>query len=163
MTQPPKKARTKAKKEAHTNPSVPGQAIATRKGPGRNGAPEHVPTTTSQSLVLVCGLQGFTQDQIADLLKVSDVTLRKYYANELADAGRSLLTRIASNLASIALDKQHPKCVPAAIFLLKTKGGFREDQRPDDPDNPDEKVSFTINIGGSGPPQPGDKAKIVNA
>lgn len=160
MTQPPKKARTKVKKDGKTTPRVQGE-LAPIKPNG--GTPAHQPTQASRNLVLLCGAMGQTQEQMARLIGISETTLKLHYAVELKDGGQKILTGIAGNLARIAQDPNHPKCVTAAIFWLKTKGGFREVERTEDPDNPDEKVTFTINIGGSGPPQPGDKAKIVNA
>lgn len=107
---------------------------------------------------------GMTQVEIARAVGISDSTLRAHYAEELADGGKKLLMGIAGNLARIAQDYNHPRAVTAAIFWLKTKGGFKEDGPPTGDDEKPQKVTFTINIGGSSPPKgPGDGAKVIDA
>lgn len=161
MIQPAKKPKNKPPKAApKKNIPAKGELAPIKRHTG--GSPMHEPTQASRNLVLLCGAMGQTQEQMAALIGISETTLKLHYAAELKDGGRKILTGIAGNLARIAQDPNHPKCVTAAIFWLKTKGGFRDESRTEDPDNPEEKVTFTINIGGSGP-QPGDKAKIVNA
>lgn len=158
MRQPVKKPKAKAKTAAPT--TLPAVAnVKPKKGPG---LPKHEPTQVTRNLVLLCGAMGQTQEQMARLIGISLPTLEKYYGPELADGGRKILTGIAGNLARIAQDPNHPKCVSAAIFWLKTKGGFRELDRPTAEEGGDEKVSFTINIGGSGgPPKP--EPKVIDA
>lgn len=155
MIQPTTKAKTKDKKAI---PAPQGMKPIKKL----DGLP-HQPTQASRNLVLLCGAMGQTQDQMCSLIGISINTLLKHYGPELQDGGRKILTGIAGNLARIAQDPNHPKCVTAAIFWLKTKGGFREVERTEDPDNPEEKVTFTINIGGSAPPQLGDRAKVIDA
>lgn len=148
------------KKKAPTNQAGKSAALRPIKG---ITAP-HVPSQSSRNHVILACLSGLTQEQTATSLGISENTLRKHYKAELASGGAKLLMAIAANLASIAQNPNHPKAVTAAIFWLKTKGGFREVDKPEDPDNPEEHVTFTINIGGGGPPKlPGDGAKVVNA
>lgn len=142
MTQPAKKPGAKA--------SVP--AIKKRNP----GTPAHEPTQATRNLVLLCGAMGQTREQTARMVGVAVHTLEKYYAPELADGGQKILAGIAGNLARIAQDPNHPKCVTAAIFWLKTKGGFRESV-PTVDEGGDERVSFTINIGAGGPSKPEPK------
>lgn len=158
MIQPAEKAKTKAKKATKTT-SAKSQGLAPIKG---QGTPPHVPTLPSRNLVLLGLAMGQTHEQIARLVGIGLPTLQKHYQEELKDGGQKILTGIAGNLARIAQDPNHPKCVTAAIFWLKTKGGFRESVPTTDPENPDERVTFTINIGGSGgPPKP--EPKVIDA
>ena len=160
MIQPAPKPQTKAKKPLKVTAKKPGELAPIK---GRGGSPPHEPSKASRNLVLLALTMGQTHAQIAKLIGIGLPTLQKHYAAELEDGGQRLLLGIAGNLASIAQDPNHPKAVTAAIFWLKTKGGFRENvPTVDEPG--DEKITFTINIGGSGPPQklPGDGAKLVN-
>lgn len=151
MIQPPRKSAKKAKKPDKTAVKKSGDLIPIK---GTGGIPAHEPTQISRNLVLLACSLGYTQEQIGELVGIAEGTLRKHYEAELADGGRKITLGIAGNLASIAQDRNHPKAVTAAIFWLKTKGGFRENV-PTVDDASDERVTFTINIGGSGgPPRP---------
>jgi hypothetical protein len=147
MIQPAKKRKTKAKKAPKKAARKSANSLPIKSNPG---IPAHVPTPALRGLVTLAVAAGRTQLQIASAMNISDSTLRKHYADELQDGGSKLILNIAATLATIAQNKNHPKCVTAAIFWLKTKGGFREGTPTVDPE--DERVTFTINIGGSGPP-----------
>jgi hypothetical protein len=159
----PKSGGKKARKKPANLPAVQGgNSDPIKSNPG---LPAHVPSQASRSLVVLACSTGFTREQIARQIGIAESTLAVHYGDELADAGKKLLLSIAGNLARIAQDPNHPKAVTAAIFWLKTRGGFKEDSPgPADPDNPTGPVTFTINIGGSqAPPRPGDNAKVVDA
>lgn len=142
---PPAKAK-KARKKA-------GEKIANSEPTKRNpGLPKHEPTPQSRQLVQLCMAQGYTVERTANVVGIGHTTLRKYYEEELANGADKAMSAVAATLFGIAMDKNHPKCVTAAIFLLKAKAGWRENEVAKDPDNPEAEVTFTINIGGSGPP-----------
>ena len=63
--------------------------------------------------------------KIAKVLNISDDTLRKYYDHELETAEALMNAQVAQNLFSIATSKA-TGCVPAAIFWMKTRAGWRE-------------------------------------
>lgn len=157
MIQPASKPKPKAKK-APKKQATAARGLAPIKG---EGTPAHEPTLPTRNLVMLGLAMGQTHAQIARLVGIGLPTLQKHYAEELEDGGQKILASIAGNLARIAQDPNHPKCVTAAIFWLKTKGGFRESVPTVDPENPDERVTFTINIGGSGPPPA--PSKIIDA
>lgn len=156
MIQPAEKPKAKAKK-APKKPAAKSGGLAPIKD---TGTPAHVPTLPSRNLVLLGLAMGQTHEQIARLVGIGLPTLQKHYAEELKDGGQKILTGIAGNLARIAQDPNHPKCVTAAIFWLKTKGGFKEAVATTE-EPVDDRVTFTINIGGSGPPKP--EPKVIDA
>ena len=159
MIQVEKRKRGRPRKGTQQAREKSANSLPVKKNPG---IPAHVPTPALRGLVSLACASGRTQLQIASAMKISDSTLRKHYAEELEDGGNRLILNIAATLAAIAQNQNHPKCVTAAIFWLKTKGGFVEKGTPVDPDDPNQQVSFTINIGGSGPP-PVLAPKVIDA
>ena len=158
-----KSASKKAK--AKRKPDVkPHNLALLRRKPG---VPAHVPSDASRNLVILAVAKGCTQEQIARLVGISENTLTKYYRAELDDGGEKLLITIAATLASIAQDKNHPKCAQVGMYIMDKTGGFggkdKDDEKPDE--KRDEKITFTINIGGTGTGKqqlPGDTAKLIN-
>lgn len=74
-----------------------------------------------QQVELAVGF-GLNQDQIGKLMNCDVTTLRKYFRHEL-DAGKEkLVMSIGSQLYKKAMKGD----TISAIFLAKTKGGFRE-------------------------------------
>jgi hypothetical protein len=146
-------AAEKPKAKAKRAPKKPRAKTANAKAIKRNpGLPKHEPTPKDRQLVQLFMAQGYTVERAARAMGIGETTLRKYYTEELETGADKAMSAVAGTLFGIAMDRNHPKCVTAAIFLLKTKGGYKESAPAADPENPDERVSFTINIGGSGPP-----------
>ncbi len=91
------------------------------------GKPPHVPTDQSRKQVMAfCGF-GLTHDQIAEMLDISDETLRKYYRRELDIGLMSMNAAVANNLYTIATSKES-YAVGAAIFWLKSRGQWKDKQ-----------------------------------
>jgi len=88
----------------------------------------HEPTEKDRKQVTLMAGIGLTHDQIAKVVGVSDETLRKYYDKELETAAAMMNAQVAQNLFSIATSKASG-CVPAAIFWMKTRAGWREVDR----------------------------------
>jgi len=65
---------------------------------------------------------GIVHDEIAAALGISDETLRKYFGDELATGKTRTLAKVADSLVRQALAGN----MTAAIFYLKTQGGWRE-------------------------------------
>jgi transcriptional regulator with XRE-family HTH domain len=89
------------------------------------------PTMANRLLVRKLARAGWSQDDIAEGLGVSDETLRKYFRYELDMGNIEMCSTIESTLYDIATDKDHKSCVPAATVLLKAKGGdeYRDTRR----------------------------------
>lgn len=82
----------------------------------------HEPTKKTRNLVKLCKVAGITDDLIAEALGITRKTMRKYYLEELTNAKTQFLASCVSVLA------HHIKRnnLTAAIFALKTQGGWRE-------------------------------------
>lgn len=89
------------------------------------------PTTANRLLVRKLAKAGWSQDQIAEGMGVSDETLRKYFRYELDMGNIEMCSTIESTLYEIATNPEHKSCVSAATVLLKAKGGdeYRETKR----------------------------------
>jgi hypothetical protein len=69
---------------------------------------------------------GAPQVDIARVLHVSPMTLRRHYRLEL-DRGSTIATvRVAANLRRFAVTGKGQSAVRAAIFWLKARAGWRE-------------------------------------
>jgi hypothetical protein len=95
---------------------------------------------------------GLTQEQIAEILGVSVGTLHNHFKQELATGTAKANFAVAQNLFNIATSRDQG-CVPAAIFWMKARGKWRQQ---DDQDQRDNQV--TINVIGGLP----DPAKIID-
>lgn len=89
-------------------------------------AKRHIPTDETRIIVHRAAGLGLTQDQIAHLIGVHPNTLAKRYKVELKTAEAFLNFNVAQNLYSIATNPGHKGAVAAAIFWMKTRGGWRE-------------------------------------
>lgn len=70
---------------------------------------------------------GIRQDDIAKAIGISDVTLRRHFAPELAVGKTKVIARVADSVIRQALAGN----MTAAIFFLKTKAGWREQAAED--------------------------------
>lgn len=70
---------------------------------------------------------GITGEQIAALLGISEPTLYKYFKKELEVGYIQANAQVAQSLFRQATDKSKPNVV-AAIFWMKTRGGWKESQ-----------------------------------
>lgn len=115
--------------------------------------PPHEPTKTSRALVEMGLAGGFTQEQIARVLGITDKTLRKYYASEIADGGATASLRVAGNLFRLATQTSDNKAaLTASIFWLKTRCRWRqadsmEIEAEGRTAEGEQSVSFTLRIG----------------
>jgi hypothetical protein len=120
----------------------------------RYNAP-HEPTKTTRALVEMGLSGGFTQEQIGRVLGISDKTLRKYYAPEIADGGSTADLRVAGNLFRIATQTSDNKAaLTAGIFWLKARRRWRttdavevEAEGKQTSADGEQTVSFTLKIG----------------
>lgn len=74
---------------------------------------------------------GYTHEQTARLIGpppgIAQKTLVKHFKAELATGADLIGARIAANLASIAMDKQHRHSAIAAIYWTKARLGWQRD------------------------------------
>lgn len=130
----------------------PAEAVPTEAEQARYNAP-HEPTKTSRALVEMGLAGGFTQEQIARVMGISDKTLRKYYAPEIEDGGATASLRVAGNLFRIATQTSDNKAaLTGAIFWLKSRCRWRQaDGMEIDAEakmgEGDQRVAFTLRIG----------------
>jgi len=101
------------------------------KEKSKGGRKAFEPTMANRLLVRKLARAGWSQDEIAEGMGVSDETLRKYFRRELDLGNMEMCSQIEDTLYSIATDKEHKSVVAAAQVLLKAKGGdeYRETKR----------------------------------
>ena len=90
----------------------------------------HQPTEKQRQMVQIAKAAGLTDDQVSGLIGIDLKTLRKHYRSELDNANSRAIAAVAANLYKRATSDAK-EAVPAAIFWLKTRGGWREvEQQP---------------------------------
>lgn len=91
------------------------------------GRPQHKPDEKSRVQVKMLAAMGIGVDDIAKVVGVSAPTLRKHYEHEIEIGRIEANAKVAGSLfkAATANDKGS---VAAAIFWLKTRAGWREEQ-----------------------------------
>lgn len=67
---------------------------------------------------------GIREEAVALCLEIDPKTLRKYYRRELDTAKPMALTKVANSLFAKAVSNDHPQAVTAAIFIMRTQGGW---------------------------------------
>jgi hypothetical protein len=103
----------------------------------RKANPEHVELMREQ--VEAMASFGIPQDKIAVCLKISPVTLRKRYPEELATGATKASALVAQNLFCIATGEGR-EAVTAAIFWLKTRARWSEVSRSNEVQAPKAKL-----------------------
>lgn len=86
------------------------------------GRPAFKPTDEQTSWVRAMSLAGITHEQIAEVIGIDADTLKKHFAEVLRTAKAKALGRVASGLYQQAFDGN----TTAAIFIMKTQGGWKE-------------------------------------
>jgi len=88
----------------------------------------HIPSETTRASVQSLSQFGVPRDQIAAHIGISEPTLRKHYAAELAAGKLSANVKVLTNLFAYAsgVKGAAPQQVTAAIFWAKTQCGFKE-------------------------------------
>jgi len=85
----------------------------------------HKPTEQNKRQVKIMVAAGIEQPLMAKILGISASTLKKYYKAELAIGKAEVVTAVAAALYKKAMSGN----VTAQIFMLKTRGGWRETER----------------------------------
>lgn len=87
--------------------------------PGRK---PHEPTDDNRKKIEAMAGYGLPQDQIAKVMRISEATLKKYYAEELSRG-----CAVANSMVAEALYKQaRGGNITALIFWAKTRMGWKE-------------------------------------
>ena len=87
----------------------------------------HVPTPETQAIVEALVACGVRQEAIAHEIGLGVDALRKHYADQLAYGLERASGQVGNRLLDIALhEKDLRAALPACIFWLKTRAGWRE-------------------------------------
>ena len=89
------------------------------------GRRAHRPDATSRRQVEAMTAYGVPELNIASVIGIDPKTLRKHYRHELDNGQVKATAKVAESLFRKATT-EGPQSVTAAIFWLKTKGGWRE-------------------------------------
>jgi hypothetical protein len=89
------------------------------------GRPAHKPDPVTRRQVEAMAAYGLPEPNIAEIVGIDPKTLRKHYRHELDNGQVKATAKVAESLFRKATG-EGPQSVTAAIFWLKTKGGWRE-------------------------------------
>jgi hypothetical protein len=89
------------------------------------GRPAHQPDATTRRQVEAMAGYGVPETDIARVIAIDAKTLRKHYRQELGTGSIKATAKVAEFLYRKATT-EGPQCVTAAIFWLKTRGGWKE-------------------------------------
>jgi hypothetical protein len=87
--------------------------------------PAHEPDERGRRQVGALAAYGIPEADIARVVGIDPKTLRKHYLDELDTGGIKATAKVAEFLFRKATTEGH-QCVTAAIFWMKTRGGWRE-------------------------------------
>lgn len=104
---------------------MPTQPAPPRPEPRKGGRPPYQPTEKDRGTVQTMTAYGIPQDEIGAVLGISHVTLRKYYAREIAVGATLANSKVAEALYQSATG-DGPQKVTAQIFWLKTRARWKE-------------------------------------
>lgn len=96
--------------------------------PKPRGRPEHTPTDHTREQVKALAAMGATLFEVSTVMQLSEPTLQKYYATELATGAIQANAKVAQSLYRQATRADKPN-VTAAIFWLKARAGWRDGSR----------------------------------
>lgn len=94
------------------------------------GRTAYKPTQKDRDQVKMLSGMGIAGADIAALIGISEPTMRKYFRNELETGYIQANAQVAQSLFKQATDKDKPNVI-AAIFWMKTRAGWKEQQSAD--------------------------------
>jgi hypothetical protein len=103
-------------------------------------SPTHEPTASTRKQVSSMSMAGIRQEVIADIIDIDPKTLRKYYRKELDHATAKVITSVAGKLYEQCMGGN----TSAMMFLLKTRGGWRESDQEQQKDGSPQKVTIEV-------------------
>jgi len=89
------------------------------------GRPAHKPDPVTRRQVEAMAAYGIPEADIATVIGIDPKTLRRHYRRELDTGHIKANTKVAENLYRRATGESR-EAVTAAIFWMKTRGGWRE-------------------------------------
>ena len=89
------------------------------------GRRAHRPDPTTRRQVEALAAYGVPEADVARVVGIDPKTLRKHYRDEL-DTGHIKATAKVAEFLFRKATTDGPQCVTAAIFWMKTRGGWRE-------------------------------------
>lgn len=111
----------------------PVSELKKRSGGGR---PLFNPTDEQRSNVEALVGYGLTHKQIASLIRnpdtntgISQNTLERHFREELNTGAAKTTAKVANSLVGKAISKTHPQSATCAIFYLKCKAHWRQEDR----------------------------------
>jgi hypothetical protein len=120
-----------------------------------NPNPPHEATEQTRKMVMLCMALNYTHEQTARMVGISEPTLRKHYAKELAEGAEKMLAAVAGNLFTIATQQRDLKAaLTGCIFIMKTRGGWRTrdgdleaEVKAKQGEDGEQTMTFTLKIG----------------
>ena len=103
---------------------------------------EYIPNDEDRKIVWRSAAYGMTQKKIAERLGISVATLTHYYRRELDNAQSEWIDDVATTLVMQAKEGS----VPAGIFLLKTRAGWKETQVNEHTGKDGGPISHTVDL-----------------
>lgn len=100
----------------------------TAKRPSKGGRPPYEPTERDRQQVKALAAMGAEMFEIAVVMQLSEPTLRKYFAMEIATGGIEANAKVAQSLFKQATAAVKPN-VTAGIFWMKARAGWRDGSR----------------------------------
>jgi transcription initiation factor TFIIIB Brf1 subunit/transcription initiation factor TFIIB len=111
----------------------------------KGGRPPHQPTAATRKQVETLAGYGVQQAEIGKVIGVSDATLRKHYAEELALGETKANSLVAESLFKKATG-DGPQAVTAAIFWMKTRARWKEPAQRHEHSGPDNRPILTADL-----------------
>jgi hypothetical protein len=91
--------------------------------------PKFIPTDLHRTTVKSLAAYGIPHEEIASMIGLrSAKTLRRHFREELTHGSIEATAQVSQTLYQMATSGEEPACT---IFWMKTRGGWREKQRPE--------------------------------
>jgi hypothetical protein len=116
---------------------------------------EYEPTDRDRQQIKLLSAMGVPDYDIAKVMSLAINTMRKYFLQELQTGHIEANAKVAQSLFKQATDSTSPKSVTAAIFWLKCRAGWREEDNKEYVGKKQEQMLAADEaVGGRFAPQP---------
>jgi hypothetical protein len=109
------------------------------------GRPSYEPTDKDRAQIRTMSGMGIPDYDIAKVMNLSTPTIRKYFWTELESGHIEANAKVAQSLFKQATDPSGQKSVTAAIFWLKCRAGWREEDSRDNPGKKEQQATLAQN------------------